>query len=195
MGLGTWFETLKLILFEMNEAFRRMKPTGGHLVPILFFLSCSTIFWTYNLVLQAGMGALQAGGGGDDEFVWEMLSMAFGMGILCLLMPIFCYLGAALLHGCLYLVGGANLGFETTLRVMAYSLGGMCIVAMVPCVGSCVFFVWGIACLANALMEAQRCTTGQGIGAVALMIVVLVGSAFVLVVGALALNSLNAFQN
>jgi len=158
---GSWFETLKLILFEMNDAFRRMKPTGGYLGPLGFYIVCTIISMTFHMIWQAGVAVLQ---GEDVATAMMVFGIFFAASVI--FAPIVCSLSAAFLHGSLMVVGGANLGYETTFRLTAYSWGAMNIVGMIPCVGGCVVLVWGLACLINALIEAQRCTTGQAVGAV-----------------------------
>jgi hypothetical protein len=169
-GPSSWFETLKLIVFEMNPAFRQMRTTGGYMNPLGFYLICSLIGVLWNLGLNLGIEMLQvdrAGRRGPNiEFV--LIGYAAIMVTLVFLMPVLCFLVAGLLHLSLKLVGGANLGYETTFRVTAFTWGAINIVSIVPCFGGCIAFIWGAVCLVAALTEAHRCSTGQAIGALIL---------------------------
>ncbi|WP_425617064.1 YIP1 family protein [Anatilimnocola sp. NA78] len=175
VGPSSWFETLKLILLEMNDAFRRMKPDGGYLGPLGFYMVCACISLVVNMIFQGGWTALQMGAqggqGNGQELIYTLIGYVVIMAAGLILSPLFCFIAAAFLHGSLMVVGGANRGYETTFRLTAYSFGTMTIVGMIPCVGGCVVLVWGLACLINALLEAHRCTTGQAVGAVVISFV------------------------
>lgn len=173
-SIGTWYETLKLILFEMNIAFRKMKPEGGFLLPLMFFMACSSLGLAVNLLMNFGLELVQL-----NQMGWQgqdVVRMALGVAMIgCIGLvaaPIMCLFNAAVLHGCLWLVGGARLGYQTTFRVLAFAGGAMYVVSMIPCLGGCIVLVWGLGCITQALVETHRCTMGQAIGAVVLWIAI-----------------------
>jgi hypothetical protein len=53
------------------------------------------------------------------------------------------FIGSAIVHLCLMIVGGANQSFETTFRVLAFSQGSTGPLQMIPICGGLISGVWG----------------------------------------------------
>ena len=191
-GFFTAFiETLQLVLTRPAEAFTVMKRDGGFGEPLIY------------AVVGGSVGAIVA-------FLFSLLFHSFGMftdhrnplgamagmGIgsigFIILIPLFIviglFIGAAIIHLCLTLVGGANQPFETTFRVLAFSQGSTGVLQLIPVCGGVIACVWGIVVNCIGLARAHETDTGRAVLAVFLPLVVCCGLGFVLLfmVGGLA---------
>ena len=68
------------------------------------------------------------------------------------------FIGAGILHVGLMIVGGARSGFESTLRVIAYSTGSTSIFQVVPVIGSIVGGIWGLVIEIMGLAKVNNIT-------------------------------------
>ena len=119
-----------------------------------------------------------------------------GMGIgsigLIVLVPlaivIVLFIGAAIVHLCLMIVGGANQPFETTFRVLAFTQGSTGVLQLIPVCGGVIAAVWGIVVNCIGLARAHETDTGRALLAIFLPLIVCCGLAFVIsfMVGGLA---------
>ena len=73
-------------------------------------------------------------------------------------------MGAALFHGCLYLVGGASQGYQATFRVVSYSTVPI-VFNIVPVLGS-LASLWSLVLIAVGLRETHKTSTGKAAAAV-----------------------------
>jgi hypothetical protein len=188
---AAFIETLQMVLTRPAEAFTVMKREGGFGEPLIY------------AVVGASVGAIVA-------FLFSILFHSFGvftdqrnplgamagMGIgsigFIILIPLFLviglFIGAAIVHLCLMLVGGANQPFETTFRVLAFSQGSTGVLQLIPVCGGVIACVWGIVVNCIGLARAHETDTGRAVLAIFLPLVVCCGLAFVLMfmVGGLA---------
>ena len=191
-ALEALFETAKLVITRPGEAFARMSLTGTLGRPLLYAVIFGWIgviaSQAYSLALRGAMqsmfGSLGMGGpfGGRAFHLPVMFSVA-----TMVLAPIFVLIGvfimAAILHLFLVLVGGANTGFASTLRVLCYA-GTVQIMQIVPLCGGTIAAIWAIVLWIIGLAIAQRTTQGKAALAVLLPLalccvcVVIVGIAF-----------------
>src|SRR5207247_9249188 len=96
-----------------------------------------------------------------------LVAMA-GMGIgsvafiilLPLLVVIGLFIGSAIVHLCLMIVGGANQPFETTFRVLAFSQGSTGPLQMIPLCGSLIAGIWALVINCIGLARAHESETG-----------------------------------
>ena len=149
-------ENIKLILFEPAEFYRRMPRAGDLGSPVLYILILGWI------------------GGGITQ-IWQYLfghwfgsflnqpppSLSFTFGMLVVMpaaMVAGLFIGAGILHVGLMIVGGAKSGFESTLRVMAYSTGSTSIFQVVPIIGSIVGGIWGLVIEIMGLAKVNNIT-------------------------------------
>lgn len=82
------------------------------------------------------------------------------------------FLSAAVFHGLLLLVRGANRGFDATLTVVGYA-SGVSLLQVIPECGALVVPIWAAVVLIIGLGEAHRCGTGKGAAAVLLPLLLL----------------------
>src|SRR5205085_7934351 len=120
--------------------------------------------------------------------------MAIGSAMIILL-PVFIviglFIGSAIVHLCLMLVGGANQSFETTFRVLAFSHGSTGPLQIIPLCGGLISGVWAVVCTCIGLASAHETDTGRAVLAVFLPLIVCCGGGLFLAImfGALGLWS------
>jgi hypothetical protein len=90
------------------------------------------------------------------------------------------FIGAAVVHLCLMIVGGANQPFETTFRVLAFTQGSTGVLQLIPVCGGVIASVWGIVVNCIGLARAHETDTGRAVLAVLLPVIVCCGGAVVL---------------
>jgi hypothetical protein len=104
---------------------------------------------------------------------------------------IFLFIGAAILHLCLMLVGGAKRSFETTFRVVSYAVGstnpiaiipfcGGAVAMIIPFCGGAVAMIWNIVLECIGLAKAHETTSGKAVLAVFLPLIVCCGGLILL---------------
>ena len=113
-----------------------------------------------------------------------MAGMGIGSVAIIILLPLFIviglFIGSAIVHLCLMIVGGANQPFETTFRVLAFSQGSTGPLQMVPVCGGLISGVWALVCTCIGLARAHETDTGRAVVAVFLPLVVCCGGLLVL---------------
>src|SRR5207302_8961929 len=96
-----------------------------------------------------------------------------------LLFPLFIvvvlFMGGAIVHLFLMIVGGANQSFATTFRVIAFSPGSTGPLQMIPICGGLIAGVWALVCNCIGLARAHETDTGRAVLAVFLPLIVCCG--------------------
>ncbi len=162
-------ETTKAVLTAPTAFFRAMPVTGGIGGPLLYAV---VVGWVGILVdaVYRGVFRMVMGSAGSSVFsalgdrpemarFVEMFSSWVGLVLLVILGPVAivigAFIGAAITHLFLLLLGGADQGFEATFRVIAYGHAAR-IVTIVPFCGGTVALFWSLAIHIIGLAEAQR---------------------------------------
>ncbi len=156
------FATIKQVLFEPSDFFRRMPVTGGLGNPLLFFVIIVTVaFWAcfaLQLLILYGRGCH-----GSDLFL-ELFPR-----LLLLVAPFFAaigvFIGSAILHLCLMIVGGANRTYEATFRVVCYAAAAH-VWLLIPFCGGLIAVVWNIVLNAIGLSRAHYTSVGRAVLAI-----------------------------
>lgn len=96
-----------------------------------------------------------------------MYGLTIGWGLLvAVLAPLFIILGifvvAAIFHLMLMMLGGANNGFEATVRVVCYTQTAQ-LAGLIPCCGSIIGLVWTIVLYTTGLSTAHRTSQGKAL--------------------------------
>ena len=112
-------------------------------------------------------------GGGEEAAVAAGFTAAWAIGMI-IIAPLFViigvFIGAAILHLMLMIVGGANSGFEATVRVVCYAQTAQ-LAGIIPFCGGLISLVWAIILYVIGLATAHRTTQGKAILAVLLPVV------------------------
>jgi hypothetical protein len=107
-----------------------------------------------------------------------MTGIGIGFGTI-ILVPLFIvivlFIGSAVVHLCLMIVGGANHSFETTFRVLAFTQGSTGPLQIIPLCGGLISAVWALVCYCIGLGRAQETDTGRAVLAVFLPLIVCCG--------------------
>lgn len=181
-------ETVKAVLQQPSATFSRMKREGGLGNPLGYALLLgsvgSYIACVYNLVLRHfGIGSSNFGNIKPSEFERLLMTnegLAYALIGALFFVPIFIVLGSflnsAITHLCLLMLGGAKQPFETTYRVICYSLGSTAILQVIPFCGGAICGVWNLVCICIGLARAHEISTGKAVAAVLLPIIVCCGA-------------------
>lgn len=184
LGIATaFFETLKMVLLQPALAFSLMKREGGIGEPIIYALIGGSVgflfYFLFTIFFQSIgfmassrnplIGLFGAGAGIIAGVIAIPFFLLFGI-----------FVGSALLHLCLMLVGGAKRSFETTLRVVCFTVGSTYPIMIVPMCGGLVAGVWAIVVECIGIARAHEIETGRAVLAVFLPIVICCGGGLLL---------------
>ncbi len=185
LGLvAAFFETMKMVLLNPSAAFTAMKPEGGLGDPLIFALiggSVGCFFYFLFSIFMSSLGVMS-----DRNALAGLLGLGVGTIFVFIFIPIFvgiaAFIGSGILHLCLMLVGGARRTFETTFRVVCFSLGSTYPLLIIPICGGFVSGIWCAVAECIGLARAHPTTTGRAILAVILPIVICCGGGFLLAI-------------
>ncbi len=174
-----------MILTKPNEAFGVMRREGNFVDPLLYVVLMGTaaavVSFFYSFILNS-FGMMS---GGDRQGVAALFGFGAGSVVMLILMPVILiigmFVGAAITHVCLMIVGGANQSFETTLRVLSYSSGSANILQLLPVCGGMVAGIYTVVLNCIGLARAHQTDTWRAVVAVLLPVVVCCGGAFLIV--------------
>lgn len=173
-ALEALYETAKLFLTTPSQAFARMSLTGTLGRPVLY----AVIFgWlgivasqAYSLAFRGAIHNLLSGLPGYNPRMMFGLPVAGTVAVM-FFAPVLVLLGiliwSAIVHLFLMLVGGANTGFASTVRVVAYS-STVQIVQVIPLCGGTIAAIWALVLYIIGLAIAHRTTQGRSALAVLL---------------------------
>jgi len=151
-----------------------MPTTGGIGSPLLYAIVVGwigiAIAVVWNMLFQGMWIPFM---GGDEAAVMAGFTAAWAVGMIIvapILVIVGVFIGAAILHLMLMIVGGANNGFETTVRVVCYAQTAQ-LAGIVPFCGGLISMVWAIILYVLGLAAAHRTTQGKAVLAVVLPVV------------------------
>jgi hypothetical protein len=174
-----WLDTVVLLITKPGEAFKMMRPEGGLMDPLLFGLIGGCAGSLVSILFQGLMQSIPGFASRTDVFNLFGLSHLAFIIIYAVLSPLLVlvglFLGGAILHLCLMLVGGANRSFETTFRVVCYAGGAANLFSMIPMCGGLVAAVYQVVLNCIGFTEAHQTTTGKALMAIFLPLIVCCG--------------------
>jgi hypothetical protein len=175
---NAFVETLVIVLTKPGEAFMAMKREGGLGEPLIYALIGGCIGGVVSFLFSLGLQSVGLFADRHDTFA-AMAGMGAGSAAFIVLLPLFIimglFIGSAIVHLCLMIVGGANQSFETTFRVLAFSQGSTGPLQMVPICGGLIAGVWALVCNCIGLARAHETDTGRAVLAVFLPLIVCCG--------------------
>jgi hypothetical protein len=152
-----------------------MPTAGGIGSPLLYAIVVGwigiAIAVVWNMLFQ-GMW-IPFMGAGEEAAVMAGFTAAWAVGMIIvapILVIVGVFIGAAILHLMLMIVGGANNGFEATVRVVCYAQTAQ-LAGIVPFCGGLISLVWAIILYVLGLAAAHRTTQGKAVLAVVLPVV------------------------
>jgi hypothetical protein len=178
-----FFETLQMVLSRPAAAFTAMKREGGLGDPLLYALIGGSFGVIIYLLYSLAFHSLGTFANRNNPFA-QMIGTGVGLLFAMILTPLFivigAFIGAAIFHLCLMLVGGARQSFETTFRVICFAGGSVNPLLIIPFCGGLVVFVWKIVLYSIGLARAHETDTGRAVLAVVLPIFLCCGVGFLL---------------
>jgi hypothetical protein len=177
---GPFFErfatTAYAVLMSPAEFFSTMRREGGLGAPVVFGIIGSLVGGVATVVYQLLLSMIGAGFSGPDAVRDQMFVHLFSTGCVLVVLPfagvISMFVAALIYHVMLMLLGGARFGFETTMRVTAYTSGAMGLLQLIPFCGSLIAGVWTIVVSIIGLSRAHEISTGKAAAAVLLPIAI-----------------------
>jgi hypothetical protein len=175
--LGLWnatVATVKAVLLTPGETFSTMKREGGFGKPLLYHIMLGTVGGVvsliYNALLRSALPATDQpspfpGVNMPTLTSWMMVLYAV---MIPLIIPIVAFIYSGVFHLALMICSGARQPFETTFRVVTYSLGSAAAIQLVPGCGVYIAGIWGLVCLAIGFAKAHEIGTGRAVAAVLL---------------------------
>jgi hypothetical protein len=181
--VNAFIETLSMVLTRPAEAFSVMKREGGLGEPLIYALIGACSGGIVSFLFSLGFQSLGLFTNRHNNGLAAMAGMGIGSAMIILL-PLFIliglFIGSAIVHLCLMIVGGANQSFETTFRVLAFSQGSAGPLQMIPLCGGMISGVWAIVCTCIGLARAHETDTGRAVLAVFLPLIVCCGGGLLL---------------
>jgi hypothetical protein len=175
---NAFVETLVMVLTRPGEAFTVIKREGGLGEPLIYALIGGCLGGIVSLLFSLGLQSVGFFADRHDTFA-AMTGMGAGSAVFIVLVPLFIviglFVGSAIVHLCLMIVGGANQSFETTFRVIAFSQGSTGPLQMIPICGGLIAGVWALVCNCIGLARAHETDTGRAVLAVFLPLIVCCG--------------------
>jgi hypothetical protein len=175
---NAFVETLVMVLTKPGEAFAVMRREGGLGEPLIYGLIGGSLGGIVSLLFSLGLKSAGFFADRHDTFA-AMAGMGAGSAAFIVLIPLFVviglFIGSAIVHLCLMIVGGANQSFETTFRVLAFSQGSTGPLQMIPVCGGLISGVWALVCSCIGLARAHDTDTGRAVLAVFLPLIVCCG--------------------
>jgi hypothetical protein len=186
--LGALWATVKVVLSEPSRAFSHIKVEGslsGSMLYVVILGSLSGyVGLMFQLLLQSVGLTLGAAAKGEPAMVAAVGGMAVFSVVAAIFIPIMVlvgsFVGAAVLHVFLWIVGGARRSFEATYAVAAYCGGSTGLLGLIPMCGGLIGAVWNIVVEVIGLREVHGTTTGKAVLAVLLPMIVCCGLGIVL---------------
>lgn len=125
----------------------------------------------YNMLLSTTLAGLQGPAAAREQAFAGM----FSAGCMVLVLPVAAvigmFVGSAIYHVMLLMLGGARRPYETTLRVSAYSNGATAVLNLIPICGAFVAALYGIVATIVGLAKAHEISTGKAAAAVLLPVI------------------------
>jgi hypothetical protein len=196
--LNAFIETLAMVLTKPNLAFQTMKTEGGLGEPLIYALIGGCVGGIVSLLLSLGLQSMGLFAGQRDTFA-ALAGVGIGSIALIILVPVFIviglFIGAAIVHLCLMIVGSANKSFETTFRVLSFSQGSTGPLQIIPVCGGLIAGVWALVVTCIGLARAHETSTGRAVLAVLLPLIVCCGGAILIAIMFGALGAWSASQH
>jgi hypothetical protein len=182
LGLVKAFsDTLIMVLTKPAEAFQRMKTEGGFGDPLIYAVIGGSLGFIVYCLFTFAFGSLGMMGNRNNPFA-AMFGAWIGLILMIILAPVFIaiamFIGSAIIHLCLMLVGGAKRSYEATFRVICFASGSAQPLLIIPFCGGMISGVWAIVAECIGLAHAHETDIGRAVLAVVLPVVICCGGAF-----------------
>ena len=177
--INAFYRTTRDSLFSPTGFFKRISIGEGYWAPLIYGLITGIIgqgaafFWFWLFIAQ---------------FIpMEKLPFQHSISILQIIVPlpfqgaIAIFIGSAIIHLCLMIVGGNNNGYKTTFRAIAYSYSGY-LFGIIPFIGLLIGGIYTIILTIIGVREGHGISTGKAVLAVLLPVIVIFGLIIIAIV-------------
>src|SRR5947209_11575892 len=125
--ITAFIETLQMVLTRPADAFTAMRREGGLAEPLLYGVVGGSVGGIVSFLFSLGLQSIGIFGNRDHNAFTMIAGIGAGSIAIIIFMPLFIvigmFIGSAVIHVCLMIVGGAKQSFETTFRVIAFTHG------------------------------------------------------------------------
>ncbi len=171
-----FFRTMKQVLFSPTAFFRSMPVNKGMGSPLLYGVIISFFGTTIGLLEQFALSGFM----GSSSQVEGMRGVNFFQTAFLLIYAFFLpiiiavglFIGSAIFHICLLIVGAGKRGFETTFRVLSYASSSQAF-ALVPFLGGFIIVIYNLVLWTIGFRESHHTTTGRAFIAVLLPVIIM----------------------
>jgi hypothetical protein len=170
--IKAFLTTLREVLFSPTRFYSRMPTSRGFMNPMIFALILGVLGGVFGLLWQQAFIPPPEQLPGGAIFLVG-ITIALPLVVLVIL-----FLGSAITHLCLMVVGGNRRGFEATFRVIAYSWATY-VFTVVPFVGGFIIPIYALALEIIGLRESHG--IGSGRAALAALLPLIVMAALVVI--------------
>ncbi|MGA2518539.1 MAG: YIP1 family protein [Thermodesulfobacteriota bacterium] len=177
--IGAFLKTTQEALFSPTKFFEKAAAGEGYWSPLIYGLIAGiigngcAILWFWLFMAQL--------------IPMDKIPFQHSLSILRLIIPlpfqlaIAIFIGSAIIHLCLMLVGGNKRGYKTTFRAVCYSYSAQ-LFNIVPFIGSLIGFIYMIILFILGVREGHGIGTGKAVLAVLLPMIVIFGLIIVAIV-------------
>jgi hypothetical protein len=177
---GPFFERFATTAYEVllspTAFFSTMRREGGLAGPLTFGIVGALVGGVATAIYQLLLSMAGAGFGGPDAVRDQVFASLFSTGCILVILPfagiVGMFISALIYHLMLLLLGGARHGFETTMRVTAYTSGAVGLLQLLPICGSAIAGVWSLVVAIIGLSRAHEISTAKAAAAVLLPIAI-----------------------
>ena len=158
-----------------------MRTEGNFVDPLIYAVIGGSVGFIVYFLLTLALGSFGMMGSRNNP-LGAMFGAGMGMIFMIILCPIFValsvFIGSAIIHVCLMLVGGAKKSFETTFRVVCFASGSTQPLLIIPFCGGLISGIWGIVAECIGLARAHETDVGRAVLAILLPLIVCCGGGF-----------------
>ena len=169
---GAFFRTTSDVLFSPVQFFRKSAAGEGYGFPLIYGLITGiigvggTMVWQYILLAQLFHFWIPP----DIPYSFELFAATLALPLAVL---VFLFLGTAVTHICLIIVGGNKMGFRQTFRAMAYSYGAQ-LFGIFPFIGGTIGSIYTLILVIIGVKEGHGISTARAILAVLFPFIVVI---------------------
>jgi hypothetical protein len=171
-----FFRTMKQVLFSPTAFFKNMPVSKGMGSPLFYGVIISFFGTTIGLLEQFALSGFM----GSSSQVEGVQGMNFFQTAFLLIYAFFLpimiavgfFIGSAIFHICLLIVGAGKKGFEATFRVVSYASSSQAF-ALLPFVGGFIIVIYNLVLWTIGFRESHQTTTGRAFIAVLLPVIIM----------------------
>ncbi|MEE2843297.1 MAG: hypothetical protein VX761_02185, partial [Planctomycetota bacterium] len=181
-GQSKMWATTKLLLFRPGDAFTNMFEDDGLGNPVGYAVAglvLGTVYLAISSLPVLAIACMIAAPHMPTGIDYNQLAISYGIGLGAwlvsgaVLIPFLMFAGGAILHTGMLLLGGNAKSFETTTRMIGYSLGAVLqLTLLTPLIAPLIIPFYFVLHLGCGMTRIHRKTPAQAFGALVIFFVV-----------------------